>query len=257
MVLPLSAPGFISTGIFAFIGAWNEFLIASVMTNNATKTFPGAAGPIHRGETTAYEDMFAAAVLGTIPGAHPGLYLSTLYYSRNHRGGVKIVAGPGQARRVWPVIRIQETRSGEHRPANHELFRVDGRLSRARRPCDCRPQGGILGLAPTAELLEQYSARKILDGKDKLALRAWWNAYTHTVQQLRGAVVVDEPPMVWLRILIPFERALTRRTFTQRALVLRADDQGRHHVLCGFRQLFMEPVIQAVQETGMRRASRA
>ncbi len=67
LVLPLSAPGFISTGIFAFIGAWNEFLIATVMTNNITKTFPVRMAQFIGEEATAYEDMFAAAVLGTIP----------------------------------------------------------------------------------------------------------------------------------------------------------------------------------------------
>jgi len=67
VVLPLSAPGFVSTGIFAFIGAWNEFLIASVMTNNVTKTFPVRMAQFIGEEWTAYEHMFAAAVLGTIP----------------------------------------------------------------------------------------------------------------------------------------------------------------------------------------------
>lgn len=67
VVLPLSAPGFISTGIFAFIGAWNEFLIASVMSSNTTKTFPVRMAQFIGEESTAYEHMFAAAVLGTIP----------------------------------------------------------------------------------------------------------------------------------------------------------------------------------------------
>ena len=61
------AAGFISTGIFAFIGAWNEFLIASVMSNNVTKTFPVRMAQFIGEEATAYEHMFAAAVLGTIP----------------------------------------------------------------------------------------------------------------------------------------------------------------------------------------------
>lgn len=67
VVLPLSAPGFISTGIFAFIGAWNEFLFASVMTSTATKTFPVRMAHFIGEEWTAYERMFAAAVIGTIP----------------------------------------------------------------------------------------------------------------------------------------------------------------------------------------------
>ena len=67
VVLPISAPGFVSTGIFAFIGAWNEYLLASVMTNNATKTFPVRMAEFIGESGIQYENMFAAAVLGTIP----------------------------------------------------------------------------------------------------------------------------------------------------------------------------------------------
>ena len=67
VVVPLSMPGFISTGIFAFVGAWNEFMLASVLTNTATKTFPVKLAQFMGEESTAYEHMFAAAVLGTIP----------------------------------------------------------------------------------------------------------------------------------------------------------------------------------------------
>jgi multiple sugar transport system permease protein len=67
VVIPLSAPGFVSTGILAFIAGWNEFLTASVMTNNATKTFTVRMAMYIGEETTSYEHMFAAAVIGTIP----------------------------------------------------------------------------------------------------------------------------------------------------------------------------------------------
>lgn len=67
VVLPLSAPGFISTGIFAFIGNWNEFMLATIMTNDATKTFPVRIAQYVGEEWTAYEHMFSAAIIGTIP----------------------------------------------------------------------------------------------------------------------------------------------------------------------------------------------
>ena len=67
IVLPMSAPGFLSTGIFAFIGAWNEFLLASVMTNNMTKTFTIRMSQFIGQSGINYENMFASAVLGTIP----------------------------------------------------------------------------------------------------------------------------------------------------------------------------------------------
>lgn len=67
IVIPLSLNGFLSTGIFAFIGVWNEFMMASVLTNNATKTFPVRLTQFIGEETTSYEHMFAAAVVGLLP----------------------------------------------------------------------------------------------------------------------------------------------------------------------------------------------
>lgn len=65
--LPLSAPGFLSTAIFAFVGAWNEMMIASIITNNATKTMTVRIAQFVGEETTAYQHMFSAAVIGTLP----------------------------------------------------------------------------------------------------------------------------------------------------------------------------------------------
>lgn len=90
VILPLSAPGFISTGIFAFVGAWNEFLIASVMTNNATKTFPVRMAQFIGEEATAFEHMFAAAVLGTIPVVILAMVFQRYIISGLTEGGVKL-----------------------------------------------------------------------------------------------------------------------------------------------------------------------
>lgn len=67
VVLPLSAPGFISTAIFTFIGAWNQFMIPSVMSNDATKPLTVKIAQYMGEEWTAYEHMFSAAVIGTLP----------------------------------------------------------------------------------------------------------------------------------------------------------------------------------------------
>ncbi|MGQ9630101.1 MAG: carbohydrate ABC transporter permease [bacterium] len=43
IIIPLSAPGLFTTGIFAFLAAWNEFLMALIFTNSlASKTMPVA-----------------------------------------------------------------------------------------------------------------------------------------------------------------------------------------------------------------------
>jgi len=67
MVVPLSLPGFVTTGIFVFIGAWNEFLFASIMSNSDTKTLPVRIAEYIGEERVAYELMFPTGVLATIP----------------------------------------------------------------------------------------------------------------------------------------------------------------------------------------------
>lgn len=40
IVLPLSRPGMVAIGILCLLTAWNDFLFAAVLTNNATQTLP-------------------------------------------------------------------------------------------------------------------------------------------------------------------------------------------------------------------------
>ncbi|HWR45910.1 carbohydrate ABC transporter permease [Sporomusa sp.] len=42
IILPLSVPGVIATGIYIFITAWNEFIFAVMFTNQETRTLPVA-----------------------------------------------------------------------------------------------------------------------------------------------------------------------------------------------------------------------
>ena len=42
VILPLTIPGVIATGSYIFITAWNEFVFASMLTNNSTRTLPVA-----------------------------------------------------------------------------------------------------------------------------------------------------------------------------------------------------------------------
>ncbi|MFT8322185.1 MAG: carbohydrate ABC transporter permease [Bacillus sp. (in: firmicutes)] len=67
MVLPLSLPGLVTTGIFVFIGAWNEFLFASVFTNSSLKTIPIRIGELIGQEGVQYELMLPAGVIASLP----------------------------------------------------------------------------------------------------------------------------------------------------------------------------------------------
>ncbi len=42
VVLPIAMPGVLSTGIYIFITAWNEFLYAAILTNSNVRTIPVA-----------------------------------------------------------------------------------------------------------------------------------------------------------------------------------------------------------------------
>src|SRR5579883_1102578 len=71
IILPLSMPGLVTGGIFAFLGAWNEFLLALVLIQqNELKTLPvGLAlflqgGP---GDTIQWGGRMAAGVMVIIP----------------------------------------------------------------------------------------------------------------------------------------------------------------------------------------------
>ena len=70
VLLPLTVPGMISTGLLAFIGAWNEFLFALTFTVTDTmKTVPVVISQFSG--TSAYEQpwgsIMAASMVVTIP----------------------------------------------------------------------------------------------------------------------------------------------------------------------------------------------
>ncbi len=70
ILLPLTAPGLVTTGLLAFIGAWNEFLYALTFTvGDRARTVPVAIA-MFVGEQDfeiPWGDIMAAAVVVTIP----------------------------------------------------------------------------------------------------------------------------------------------------------------------------------------------
>lgn len=70
ILLPLTAPGLVTTGLLAFIGAWNEFLYALTFTVNANARTVPVAIALFAGEQQyeiPWADIMAAAVVVTIP----------------------------------------------------------------------------------------------------------------------------------------------------------------------------------------------
>lgn len=89
ILFPLSATGLTATGIFVFIGAWNEFLLASVLTNSGTRTLPLRISEFIGMDRTAYEMMFPAGVLSCIPILLLVLYFQKFIVQGLTEGGVK------------------------------------------------------------------------------------------------------------------------------------------------------------------------
>ena len=71
IILPLAAPGIVTASIFAFLGSWNEFVLALVLIQeNELKTLPVglamflAGGP---GDTIEWGGRMAAGVMVILP----------------------------------------------------------------------------------------------------------------------------------------------------------------------------------------------
>ncbi len=69
IVLPISVPGLVATGIFAFILSWNEFMWASVMlTNNDLKPVSiGIFDFVGQYSSAGVTNMMATSVISTAP----------------------------------------------------------------------------------------------------------------------------------------------------------------------------------------------
>ncbi|POH73977.1 carbohydrate ABC transporter permease [Arthrobacter glacialis] len=84
IIMPLAAPAVFTTAILAFIAAWNEYLIASILSNDATQTVTVAIARFAGAEPhqEPYTAVMAAGTVVTIP-----LVILVLIFQR------KIVAG--------------------------------------------------------------------------------------------------------------------------------------------------------------------
>ncbi len=98
-----------------------------------------------------------------------------------------------------------------------------------------------------------YVSKEILDGDGKLAMPGFIDAHTHAAQQLLRGSVVDELPMVWTRILVPFESNLTPEDVYQGALLFCVENlKAGTTTFADAGGPFMEMVARAAMETGMR-----
>ena len=68
ILLPLSAPGLVASAIFSFTLAWNEFLLALVITmDQSTMTVPIKLSMMVVGDQYIWGQLMAGAVLASVP----------------------------------------------------------------------------------------------------------------------------------------------------------------------------------------------
>ena len=90
VILPISAPGLISTGLLAFLLAWDEFFYALVMTQtNAAKTVPVALNDFIGRHGIDFGMLAAGGVIAAIPPVIIALVFQRYLVAGLTAGGVK------------------------------------------------------------------------------------------------------------------------------------------------------------------------
>lgn len=85
ILLPLTTPALVTTGILAFIAAWNEFIFAlTFITRESMKTIPVAVAQISG--TSVFEIPYGALAAATVVGTLPLVVLVLLFQRRIVQG---------------------------------------------------------------------------------------------------------------------------------------------------------------------------
>lgn len=67
VVFPVTKPGLVAAGILAFVGAWNEFLFAVILTINKSKTLPVVIAGFITDRGLEWGPMAATSVITLLP----------------------------------------------------------------------------------------------------------------------------------------------------------------------------------------------
>ena len=90
VILPISAPGWVSTGLFVFLTAWDEFFFALILTSTvAAKTVPVAIAEFSGRYVVDVGGMMTGGVLAAIPPVLLALLLQRYIVSGLTAGAVK------------------------------------------------------------------------------------------------------------------------------------------------------------------------
>lgn len=115
--------------------------------------------------------------------------------------------------------------------------------------------GRILSVCPQGQAERIYHPACIVEGKDKLWMPGLIDGHMHTGQQLLKGRILDELPMIWTRIMLPFESTLTpeKMELSAQLAALEMIKSGT----TGFMDAgsyFMERAAEVYQVSGLRGA---
>lgn len=115
--------------------------------------------------------------------------------------------------------------------------------------------GKICDIGNVADILSKYTASSTIKGDGKLAIPGMYDCHTHTVQQLLKGGTIDEPPIIWRRILVPYESTITPEDRYQAARLycIQALKAGIT-MFADAGSMDMSGTIHAIEETGIRAA---
>ncbi len=89
VALPLTAPGLVATAFFCFIFAWNEFLLALILTRSVVKPLPIAIFGLAGGHEIRWNEIAAMAMMAAVPVVVFALLLQRYLVRGLTFGGVK------------------------------------------------------------------------------------------------------------------------------------------------------------------------
>ena len=89
IVLPISAPGILSTGIITFVAAWNEFLFALVLTRRHAVTAQIGISNLQKYETTEWGQMAAGTIVLVSPAIIIAIFISKYFIKGLVSGATK------------------------------------------------------------------------------------------------------------------------------------------------------------------------
>ncbi|MGN0371675.1 MAG: amidohydrolase family protein [Enterocloster sp.] len=114
-------------------------------------------------------------------------------------------------------------------------------------------EGIISEIRPYTRGDETLPAGERLDGRKKLLMPGLVDCHMHTGQQLLKGRVLDELPMIWTRIMLPFESTLTaeRMRLSARLAALEMIHSGTTAFIDAG-SYYMEEAAQVYEQSGLR-----